>query len=120
MLVKQPIMAIAAAALFLSAGAISVSAQENCGFMYQRVMEAYQAQSPQYGRLLDHYNARCLSGSSTMPYQTPYAYQTPYTYQQPTPVDPGAAFVGGMVGGVILGETLQGDHSYRYYHDRGR
>jgi len=24
-----------------------------------------------------------------------------------------------MVGGVVLGEALQGDHSHRYYNDRG-
>ena len=35
--------------------------------MYQRVMEAYQMQSPHYGQMLNHYNARCLSGSSTQP-----------------------------------------------------
>ena len=32
--------------------------------MYQRVMEAYQMQSPHYGQMLNRYNARCLSGSS--------------------------------------------------------
>jgi len=30
--------------------------------MYQGVMEAYQVQSPHYGQMLNHYNARCLSG----------------------------------------------------------
>ena len=35
--------------------------------MYQRVMNAYQMQSPQYGQMLDHYTARCLSGSSSQP-----------------------------------------------------
>jgi len=35
--------------------------------MYQRVMEAYQMQSPHYGQMLNHYNARCLSGSSSQP-----------------------------------------------------
>ena len=33
----------------------------------QRVMEAYQTQSPRYGDMLNHYNARCLSGSSMQP-----------------------------------------------------
>ena len=108
---KNPAIAIAAAALFAVAGSASVSAQENCGFQYQRVMEAYQMQSPQYGQMLDHYNARCLSGSSTGPYQTPYAYQQP--------VDPVAAFLGGMVGGVA-GEALEGDRSRRYDNERGR
>ena len=115
MSLKQPIIVMTAAALFAAAGSASVSAQENCGFQYQRVMEAYQMQSPQYGQMLDHYNARCLSGSSTMPYQTPYAYQAPYAYQ----VNPAAAFLGGMVGGVV-GEALEGDHSRRYDNDRWR
>jgi hypothetical protein len=64
MSLKQPIIAVAAAALFAAVGSASVSAQENCSFMYQRVMEAYQVQSPHYGQMLNHYNARCLSGSS--------------------------------------------------------
>jgi hypothetical protein len=67
MSIKQPTMAIAAAAMFAAVGSASASAQENCGFMYQRVMEAYQVQSPHYGQMLNHYNARCLSGSSTRP-----------------------------------------------------
>ena len=49
------------------AGLASASAQGNCGHMYQRVMEAYQTQSPHYGGMLNHYNARCLSGSSMQP-----------------------------------------------------
>ena len=61
---KQPAIAIAAAALCVVAGSASLSAQENCGFMYQRVMEAYRAQSPYYSRMVGRYNAGCLSGSS--------------------------------------------------------
>ena len=64
MSLKQQTIAIAAAALFVAAGSVSVSAQENCGSMYQHVMQAYQMQSPHYGQLLHHYNARCLSGST--------------------------------------------------------
>jgi hypothetical protein len=64
---KQPAIAIAAAALFAVAGSAAVSAQENCGSMYQHVMGAYQAQSPHYTQMLEHYNARCLSGSSSQP-----------------------------------------------------
>jgi hypothetical protein len=67
MSLKQPVIAVAAAALFAAVGSTSVSARENCGFMYQRVMEAYQVQSPNYGEMLNHYNARCLSGSSARP-----------------------------------------------------
>src|SRR5438874_12498780 len=67
MSLKQHTIAIAAATLFVAAGSVSVSAQENCGSMYQHVMEAYQVQSPHYGQMLNHYNARCLSGSSVRP-----------------------------------------------------
>jgi hypothetical protein len=123
MSIKQPAIAMAIAALFVGIGSASVSAQENCGLQYQRVMQAYQMQSPQYGQMLDYYNARCLSGSSAMPYQTPYAYQAPYAYQTPyayqQPIDPAAALLGGMVGGVV-GEALEGDRSRRYDYDRGR
>jgi hypothetical protein len=64
MSLKQQTIAIATAALFVAAGSVSVSAQENCGSMYQHVMQAYQMQSPHYGQMLNHYNARCLSGST--------------------------------------------------------
>ena len=67
MSIKQPAMVIAGAALFATVSSVSVSAQEGCGFMYQRVMEAYHVQSPHYGQMLSHYNARCLSGSSARP-----------------------------------------------------
>ena len=67
MSMKKPIVGLAAIGLLAVAGAASASAQENCGFMYQRAMEAYQAQSPHYTRMLEHYNARCLSGSSGGP-----------------------------------------------------
>src|SRR4249920_2755313 len=63
---KRPAIAIAAAALFAAVGSASASAQEDCGSVYNRVMGAYQAQSPYYTQMLNHYNARCLSGSSTM------------------------------------------------------
>jgi hypothetical protein len=64
---KQPAIALAAAALCAVIGSASVSAQENCSYMYRHVMEAYQTQSPYYAQMLNHYNARCLSGSSTQP-----------------------------------------------------
>jgi hypothetical protein len=67
MSLKQQTIAMAAAALFVAAGSVSVSAQENCGSMYRHVMQAYQMQSPHYGQMLNHYNARCLSGSSARP-----------------------------------------------------
>src|SRR5258708_35433600 len=67
MSLKQQTIAIAAAAFFVTAGSVSVSAQENCCFMYQPVMEAYQVQSPHYGQMVNHYNARCLSGASAGP-----------------------------------------------------
>jgi hypothetical protein len=78
---KKPAIAIAAAALFAVAGTASASAQENCGFMYQRVMQAYQAQSPHYGQMVEHYNARCLSGASTQPTWQGDRYQGYQGYQ---------------------------------------
>jgi hypothetical protein len=65
--IKQLTITMAAAALFAVVGSASGSAQENCGRQYQRVTEAYQMQSPRYGEMLNHYNARCLSGSSVRP-----------------------------------------------------
>jgi hypothetical protein len=67
MSLNPPAAAIAAAAFFAAIGSTAVSAQENCGSLYQRVMQAYQMQSPQYGQMLDYYNARCLSGASSQP-----------------------------------------------------
>lgn len=77
---RQPAIAMAAAALFAVVGSTAVSAQENCGFMYQRVMEAYQTQSPHYGQMLNHYNARCLSGGSSQPAWEGHHYD--YRYDQ--------------------------------------
>ena len=67
MSLKQPSIVLAAAALCAVIGSGAVSAQENCGAMHHRVMEAYQGQSPHYSQMLNHYNARCLSGSSSQP-----------------------------------------------------
>jgi hypothetical protein len=64
---KQPATTIAVAALCIVAGSASVSAQQSCGNLYNRVMETYQAvgpQSPQYAQMVDHYNASCLGGTS--------------------------------------------------------
>ena len=94
---KQPATTIAVAALCIVAGSASVSAQQSCGNLYNRVMETYQAvgpQSPQYAQLVDHYNASCLSGSSAMP-------NSAYSYQQPAPADAGAASFGGEGSGAL-------------------
>jgi hypothetical protein len=99
---KQPATTIAVAALCIVAGSASVSAQQSCGNLYNRVMETYQAvgpQSPQYGQMVDHYNASCLSGSSTMPNS---AY--------PAPAELGAASFGGEGGGT----SVPGDHRRRH------
>ena len=64
MSLKQPATMIAAAAFCAVVGSVSVSAQENCNFMYQRAMEASQARSPHYSRMINHYYARCFSGLS--------------------------------------------------------
>ena len=66
MSLKQPLLAIAAAAFCAVVGSAAASAQEDCGSMYNRVTGAYQSQSPYYTQMLNHYNARCLSGSSSM------------------------------------------------------
>ena len=103
---KQPATTIAAAALCIVAGSASVSAQQSCGNLYNRVMETYQAvgpQSPQYAQLVDHYNASCLSGSSAMP-------NSAYSYQQPAPADAGAASFGGEGSGA----SVRGDHRRRH------
>jgi hypothetical protein len=67
MSLKQPAMAIAAGVFCALLGSGSALAQEDCGRMHHRVMEAYQTRSPDYGQMLNHYNARCLSGSSARP-----------------------------------------------------
>ena len=116
---KQFSITIAAATLFVAMGSVSVSAQESCGNLYNRVMWNYQthgAQSQEYARISDYYSRRCLTGSSSAPTYA-YPYQTPYAYQQP--VDPGAAFLGAVVGGVV-GDARDGDHRHRYDDDRGR
>src|SRR5437763_16900646 len=79
MTLKQSSMTIAAAALFVATGSVSVSAQESCGNLYNRVMWNYQAhgaQSQEYARISDNYSRRCLAGSSSAPASAyPYAYQ---------------------------------------------
>lgn len=119
MSLKQPSIIIAAAALSVALGSAPASAQESCGNLYNQVMRTYQTQGPQsqqYASVSNYYSERCLSGSSAAP-SYPYPYQAPYAYQQP--VDPGAAFLGGVVGGVV-GEALEGDHSRRHDDERGR
>jgi hypothetical protein len=44
--------------LLLVIGSLPASAQ-SCGELYNRMMGAYQAGSPQYGEMLGRYNARC-------------------------------------------------------------
>jgi hypothetical protein len=65
--IKRPVIAMAAVAFCAIVGSASVSAQENCESMYQRVMDAYQIQSPHYGQMLNHYTVQCLSGGSSRP-----------------------------------------------------
>ena len=112
---KQFSITIAAATLFVAMGSVSVSAQESCGNLYNRVMWNYQthgAQSQEYARISDYYSRRCLAGSSSAP-----ASAYPYAYQQPE--DPGAALLGAVVGGGV-GDARDGDHRRRYDDDRGR
>ena len=117
--IKRASIVLAATALGAVVGSTAVSAQENCGDLYNRVMRTYQTQGPQsqqYAAISNYYSERCLSGSSAAP-SYPYPYQTPYAYQQP--VDPGAAFLGAVVGGVV-GDALDGDHRRRHDDDRER
>ena len=79
---RQPVIVMAAAAFCAVVGSASVSAQENCGSMYQRVMEAYQTQSPYYSRMVNHYNARCLSGSSQPAWGGDYRQRYEYDRHQ--------------------------------------
>jgi hypothetical protein len=81
MSLKQPAIAMAAVGLCTVIGAAPASAQENCQFMYQRTMESYQAQSPYYNQMLNHYNERCLmSGGSSQPaWEGRHSY---YGYEQ--------------------------------------
>ena len=72
-------IAISASALCLTVSSVPVLAQENCGFVYQRVMQAYQEQSPYYTQMLHHYNARCLSGGS---FQSTWEGHSYYRYDQ--------------------------------------
>ena len=102
---KQPAIALVAAALFSVAGLASASAQENCGHMYQRVMEADQTQSPHYGGVLNHYNARCLSGSSMQPVWSGETSDTALALPDSVALAPGRAYfwrVDGIAEGLAL------------------
>lgn len=117
---KHPAIALAAAAFCVAAASAPASAQSpNCGEIYNRLMGLYQVapQSPEYAEMSAVYSANCLGGPSAGPaYQGPYPAPGPY-YQQPAPVDPGAAVVGGIIGGVI-GGALEGDRGHRREGDR--
>ena len=56
MSIKQPAIAIAAAALFAVAGSATVSAQEDCGGLYNRMMGTYQTLGPQSAQYAQMYN----------------------------------------------------------------
>ena len=79
MSINKPVIMVAAAVLCTAVlGSTSASARENCGSIYQRVMEAYQTQSPRYSRMLNRYSARCLSGSSQPAWGSEYRQQHDY------------------------------------------
>jgi len=78
MSLKHPVIVITAAAVCAVVGSASASARENCGFMYQRVIEAYQTQSPRYSDMLNHYSANCLSGSSQPAWGTEHRQRYDY------------------------------------------
>jgi len=60
---KQASITVAAAALFVVMGSVSVSAQESCGNLYNRVIWNYQthgAQSQEYARISDFWTVNRL------------------------------------------------------------
>jgi hypothetical protein len=62
-MVTRKLVASTLAGLFLLAGgALPVSAQ-SCPDLYNRMMGAYQSGAPQYGEMLNRYNARCAASA---------------------------------------------------------
>jgi hypothetical protein len=123
MSLAKPVMAIAAAALFVGGGAVTAAAQQSCAGYYNQVIGAYQTMgpgSPQYNQMANDYSARCLSGAAAAP--NPAYYQpAPYGYAQPVTVDPAAAVVGAaIVGGAVAGAIDNNGYGYRdgYYGRR--
>ena len=125
MSLKQPAIALAAAALCIVGGAATASAQESCLDLYNRVMGAYQnlgPQSPEYNQMAGYYSQRCLSGAAAAPAPYPYPGPAPYPYSGPAPYpgpyyapayDPGAAIVGGVLLGGALSGAFDRDHHHR-------
>ena len=73
--VLKSVAAIVATAVVLLATAVQpASAQQSCGALYSRMMNAYQnygPYSPQYAERLNRYNARCMARAA--PVERPYA-----------------------------------------------
>lgn len=117
MSLKQPAIAIAAAAFCIAGGAASASAQESCFDLYNRVMGAYQnlgPQSPEYNQMAGYYSQRCLSGAAAAPAPYPYPGPAPYPGPYYAPAyDPGAAIVGGVLLGGALSGAFDRDHHRR-------
>jgi hypothetical protein len=108
---KKNMMAGVTGVMLIAVGSLPASAQyspyESCGDIYNRTLSIYHAygpHSPQYAQILGYYNARCMGGSLAPPV---------YTYAPPAPFDPGAAIVGGIIGGVVGSALAGGDRDTR-------
>ena len=100
-----------AGAILTLCGAVAptpVAAQPvNCVELYNHMLAVYQVApwSPEYSQMSAVYSANCLPGPPVVPV---------YPYAQPVPVDPGAAIVGGIIGGALE------DHAWRERQRRER
>jgi hypothetical protein len=74
MLLKHVALTAATIALCAAVNAAPAAAQApNCGDMYNRVMQLYQAapQSPEYAQMSANYNASCIGPSAGSAYPSP-------------------------------------------------
>jgi hypothetical protein len=65
-MIRKSVLGAIAGMLLLNSGALPAAAQ-SCGELYNRMMGAYQAGSPQYAEMLSRYNARCAGAPAPGP-----------------------------------------------------
>jgi hypothetical protein len=110
MSLKHVGLTVATFALFAAVNAAPAAAQvPNCGDMYNRVMQLYQAApaSPEYAQMASAYSASCVGPSASAgpaypaaTYSTPtYGYAPAYVYGAPVSVGVGVGYGGGYYGG---------------------
>ena len=113
MLFKHVALTAAAFALCAAVNPAPAAAQtSNCGDMYNRVMQLYQAapQSPEYAQMSASYNASCIGPSASSAYPAAsypaagypaagYGYAPAYAYGPPVSVGVGFGYGGGWGGG---------------------